>query len=62
MKIKRSNSMFESSRRRGGPRLPVIRLALAILVLAILVLAWQRGGERPVTPVEKPIPAEKLGQ
>jgi len=54
--------MFESSRRRGGPRLPVIRLALAILVLAILVLAWQRGGERPVTPVEKPIPAEKLGQ
>jgi len=62
MKIKRSNSsMFEGSRRRGT-RLPLIRVALAIVILAILVLAWQRGGERPMAPVEKTIPAEKLGQ
>lgn len=62
MKIKRSNSsMFEGSRRRA-PRLPVVQLALAVLVIVLLVFAWQRGGERPLKPVEKPIPAEKLGQ
>lgn len=60
MKIKRSNSMFESSRRRR--RLPLIRLILPILVLAALVLAWQRGGEKPQSPVEKAIPADRLGQ
>lgn len=60
MKIRRNNSMFESSRRRR--RLPLIRIALAVLVVALLVLAWQRGGERPQTPVEKAIPAERLGQ
>jgi len=60
MKIKRSNSMFESSRRRR--RLPLIRLILPILVLAVLVLAWQRGGEKPQSPVEKAIPADRLGQ
>ena len=61
MKLKRSNSMFETSRRRKRP-LPIIRLALAILVLAVLVLAWQRGGEQPQSHVEKAIPADKLGQ
>ena len=62
MKIKRSNSsMFEGSRRRGT-RLPIIRVALVILVVAILALAWQRCGERPIAPVEKTIPADKLGQ
>ncbi|MGE4432032.1 MAG: hypothetical protein AB7E05_14960 [Sphingobium sp.] len=61
MKIKRSNNMFEPTRRRTR-RLPIIPLALVILVLAVLVLAWQRGGERPIAPVEKTIPADKLGQ
>ena len=61
MKLKRSNSMFESPRRRR-PRLPIIRLALLIVVVAVLVLAWQRGGEQPQSPVEKAIPADRLGQ
>lgn len=60
MKIRRSNNMFEPSRRRR--RLPLIRVALALLVVALLVAAWQRGGEQPQSRVEKAIPAEKLGQ
>tara|TARA_R110000782_G_scaffold78276_4_gene155119 strand:+ start:57630 stop:57812 length:183 start_codon:yes stop_codon:yes gene_type:complete len=60
MKIRRNSSMFESSRRRR--RLPVIRIALLLGVVALFTLAWQRGGERPQAPVEKPIAPEKLGQ
>ena len=60
MKIKRSNSVFEAPRRRR--RLPIIRIVLVLAFIAFLLLVWQRGGEQPQTPVEKPIPAEKLGQ
>lgn len=60
MKIKRSSTMFEGSRRRR--RLPLIPIILAIVVIGLLVLAWQRGGEQPQAPVEKAIPADRLGQ
>lgn len=60
MKIRRSNAAFEPSRRRSP--LPVIRIALAIIVIAILVFAWQRGGEQAQHPVEKPIASDRLGK
>ncbi len=61
MKLKRNtSSMFESPRRRR--RLPIVRPLIAIAVVAVLALAWQRGGEQTQAPVEKAIPADKLGQ
>ncbi len=60
MKIRRNDSIFEAPRRRR--RLPIIPMVLIALPIVLLILAWQRGGERPQAPVEKAIPAEKLGQ
>ncbi|MPT48079.1 MAG: hypothetical protein E2598_06615 [Sphingobium sp.] len=60
MKIKRS-SMFEGSPRRRSP-FPIIPVVAAAVLILVLIVAWQRGGEKPQAPVEKAIPAEKLGQ
>lgn len=61
MKIRRNNSsIFESPRQRR--RLPIIRIAIAVLFVLSLYLLWGRGGEKPLVRVEKPIPAERLGQ
>ena len=60
MKIRRSSNVFEPSRRRG--RLPVIRLVVIAALIALLVMAWQRGGEKPQAQVEKPVSSSKLGQ
>lgn len=61
MKIKRNDSMFEGSPRRRS-RFPILPVALLAIAVILLVVAWQRGGERPQAPVEKVIPSEKLGQ
>lgn len=60
MKIRRSNAAFEPSRRRR--QLPIIRIAVAVIIVAILAFAWQRGGEQAQHPVEKPIAADRLGK
>lgn len=62
MKIKRQSSMFETSRRRPALRLPIIPIALVLALALLLAFLWSRGGEKPLTPVEKPIAAEKLGR
>ncbi|MCP1470633.1 cbb3-type cytochrome oxidase maturation protein [Sphingobium sp. OAS761] len=62
MKKNRSYSSFEGSARRRGRGLPIIPIALLILLVALLAFLWSRGGERPQQPVEKVIPADKLGK
>ncbi|MFC3442077.1 hypothetical protein ACFOKF_12945 [Sphingobium rhizovicinum] len=62
MKNNRNFVSFESSSRRRGRRLPIIPIALVVLVALLLAFFWSRGGEKPQQPVEKIIPAEKLGQ
>jgi hypothetical protein len=42
--------------------LPIIRIAVAVIVIAILLFAWQRGGEQAQHPVEKPIASDRLGK
>lgn len=59
MKIRRSNSFGEPARRRSP--VPMGCILLALIVIAALGWAWHQGGEKPLTPVEKPIPADKLG-
>lgn len=61
MKTKRNTSSFESRPRRRST-LPLIPIVLLILVFGLFWLMWARGGEQPMAPVEKAIPAEKLGQ
>lgn len=60
MKIRRDSSIFEPTRRRR--RLPILPVLAPILVVALLVVAWQRGGERPLTRIEKTSPADQLGK
>jgi hypothetical protein len=57
MKITRtpSHRPHRSPLRFAGP-------LLVILLVLLLGWAWMRGGERPQTPVEKPIPADRLGR
>ncbi|SEI81059.1 hypothetical protein SAMN05518849_101990 [Sphingobium sp. AP50] len=62
MKNNRNFSSFESSSRRRGSRLPILPIALVVLLALLLAFFWSRGGEKPQQRVEKPIPAEKLGQ
>lgn len=47
--------------RRRSPLTPIIAI-VAVLLLILLVFAWMRGGPQPMTPVEKPIAADRLGQ
>lgn len=61
MKIRRDSSIFEPQRRRRQ-RLPILPILVPALLIVLLVVAWQRGGERPVSHIEKPIAADKLGQ
>jgi len=61
MKSNRSFSSFEGGSRRRT-RLPIIPIIIVILLVALLAFLWSRGGEQPQKPVEKVIPAEKLGQ
>ncbi len=62
MKNKSNFSNFEGGSRRRGGKLPIIPIAIAVLVVLLLVFLWSRGGEQAQKPVEKVIPAEKLGQ
>lgn len=48
-------------RRRRSPLTPIVAIA-AVILLALLVFAWMRGGPQPMTPVEKPIAADRLGR
>lgn len=62
MKISRTPSSLSSnaSRRRRNPLvLPV--LILILIFAGLLAWFWARGGEKPQAPVEKAIPAERLG-
>ncbi len=61
MKITRNTSSFGGGTRRRSP-LPIIPIILVLLAVGLVVLAWSRGGEQPQKPVEKAIPAEKLGK
>ncbi|CAH0350161.1 MAG: hypothetical protein V4461_13505 [Pseudomonadota bacterium] len=61
MKIKRQTNSFESRPRRRSA-LPIIPIVLLILLIGLFWLMWARGGEQPQVPVEKAIPAEKLGK
>ncbi|GLI97608.1 hypothetical protein [Sphingobium sp. BS19] len=58
MKIKRQTNSFESRPRRRSA-LPIIPI---VLLIGLFWLMWARGGEQPQVPVEKAIPAEKLGK
>ncbi len=60
MKIRRTNSFGEPPRRRSP--VPMGCILLAIIVIAALGWAWHQGGEQPLTRVEKPIAADKLGR
>ena len=60
MKITRNQGGFERRSRRR--QLPIIPLAIVILLIALFWFAWSRGGEKPQKPVEKAVPAERLGQ
>ncbi len=62
MKLRRNDSSIISGAPKRRVRLPVFRSILAVLVVLLLVWAWQRGGEQPQRPVEKAVPAAKLGQ
>lgn len=61
MKSNRKFGSFEGASRRRS-RLPIIPIIFVVILLALIALLWSRGGERPQAPVEKVIPAEKLGQ
>ena len=61
MKIKRQTSSFESRPRRRST-LPLIPIVLILLIVGLFFLLWARGGEQAQLPVEKAIPAEKLGK
>ena len=62
MRSNRSFSNFESSSRRRGKRLPIVPIVLVAVLIGFFALIWSRGGEQPQQPVEKAIPAEKLGR
>jgi len=62
MKLRRNDSSIISGAPKRRVRIPFFRLILGALVVLVLVWAWQRGGEQPQHPVEKAIPAAKLGQ
>lgn len=62
MKNKSNFSSFEGSTRRRGGKLPIIPVAIAVIVVLLFIFLWSRGGEQAQKPVEKVIPAEKLGQ
>jgi hypothetical protein len=62
MKIKRNSSVFENSSRRPSLRLPVLPIVVVVAIVGLLALIWSRGGEQVQRPVEKPIPAERLGK
>jgi multidrug resistance efflux pump len=62
MKRNRNYSSFESSTRRRRSSLPIVPIVLLILVAAFLWFIWSRGGEKPLTTVEKPVAAERLGK
>lgn len=59
MKIKRS-SPFEPTRRRSS--LPIAPIVVIVVLLAVIFFLWSRGGEQTQRPVEKAIPAERLGK
>ncbi len=46
-------------RRRRHPLEYIIWL-VPVLLLLLLCLAWWKGGEKPVTQIEVPVPSEKL--
>lgn len=62
MKLRRNDSSIISGAPKRRVRFPLFRSILAVLVVLLLVWAWQRGGEQPLRPVEKAVPAAKLGQ
>ncbi|MCH4150437.1 MAG: hypothetical protein LKF30_00585 [Sphingobium sp.] len=59
MKIRRTNSFGEPTRRRSPVPLGLILVPLALV--GALGWAWHQGGEKPLTHVEKPVAADKLG-
>ena len=60
--MKSRSSFGGPDRRLRRSRTPIVWVILLILLLALLALLWSKGGERPMTQVEKPIPADKLGK
>lgn len=58
MKIRQAT--YPSHRRRNPLVLPAI--VVVALIVALFVWAWIEGGAQPVAPVEKPVPAERLGR
>lgn len=62
MKLRRNDSSIISGAPKRRIRFPLFRLIFAVLIVLLLIWAWQRGGEQPQHPVEKPVPAARLGQ
>ncbi|MDQ4419060.1 hypothetical protein OOT33_01175 [Sphingobium sp. DEHP117] len=59
MKIRRTNAFGEAPRRRSP--VPIGCLLPVLILIAVLGWAWHQGGEKPLSHVEKPIAADKLG-